>query len=106
MPEPKVVGLPGPRIKLDENQGIRQELLDYVSRGNARLVLDFTEVDFVDSSFLGFLIILLKRATASGGDIRLCAMRQPLRSTFDLMRLDRLFPLHETAEEAKHSYGG
>ncbi len=103
--DPRVFLLPGPRIKLDENQEVRQELLDFVSGGKARAVLDFQNVEFVDSSFLGFMIILLKRATASGGDVRLCAMKQPLRSTFDLMRLDRLFPLYETAEEALRSCG-
>lgn len=100
-----VVELPGPRIKLDENDAVRQRLMDNVDGGKAHLVLDFSNVEFVDSSFLGFLIILLKRATAVGGDVRLCSLKPVLRSTFTLMRLDRLFAIHESSAQAVQSFG-
>lgn len=100
----RVVQLPGPRIKLDENEAIRQSLLAEVEAGRAKLVLDFAAVEFVDSSFLGFLIILLKRASSVGGDVRLCSLKPVLRSTFVLMRLDRLFGIHDTPLEAVRSF--
>jgi anti-anti-sigma factor len=67
-------------------------------------VLDFGEVEFVDSSFLGLMIVLLKRVTAEGGDLRLCRLQAPLRGIFELMRLDRLFAVYDTDTAAVESF--
>jgi anti-sigma B factor antagonist len=101
---PTVVNIPGPRMRLEESTGMRTELLRHLETGNTRLVLDFTQVDFVDSSFLGLLIIVLKRANADGGDVRICCLRPQLVSIFTLMRLDKLFRVFETRAEAIESF--
>ncbi len=102
--EPTVVQVPGPRIRLEESGAVRAELLGLVEAGKNRLVLDFAEVDFVDSSFLGLLIIVLKRAMASGGDVRICCLRPQIVSIFNLMRLDKLFQIFETRAKAIESF--
>lgn len=103
-PDPIVVEVTGPRIRLEENEAIREQLLSHIGQGHTRLVLDFKDVEFVDSSFLGLLIIVLKRATAAGGDIRICCLQPPLQNIFDLMRLNRLFQIHESREKAVASF--
>lgn len=101
---PAVVRVPGPRFRMEEDDAIRQELLELVAGDQHRIVLDFEEVEFVDSSFLGLLIIVLKRVTASGGDLRICCLREQLRGIFNLMRLDRLFDIYDSQEEAIQSF--
>jgi anti-sigma B factor antagonist len=102
--EPTIVEIPGPRMRLEDSAGIRTQLLGLVENGKNRLVLDFTQVDFVDSSFLGLLIIILKRATAAGGDVRICCLRPQLISIFNLMRLDKLFRIFESRAQAVASF--
>ncbi len=101
---PIVIEVPGPRIRLHENDEIQERILDQLSKGHCRLVLNFRKVEYVDSSFLGALIIALKRATSSGGDIRLCCLKESLLNIFQLMRLDRLFELFQTEEAAIESF--
>jgi len=101
---PTVVVVPGPRIRLEENDVIRELLLGHITDGRTRLVLNFEQVEFVDSSFLGLLIIVLKRATAAGGDIRICCLQPSMRNIFELMRLNRLFEFHSTEEAALASF--
>lgn len=102
--QPTVVPVKGPRIRLEENEIIREQLLGHIAEGHTRLVLDFNEVEFVDSSFLGLLIIVLKRATAAGGDIRICCLQPPLQKIFQLMRLNRLFQIYGSRDEAVASF--
>jgi len=102
--EPTVVEVPGPRIRLEESGKVRSDLLALIESGKDHLVLDFEDVDFVDSSFLGLLIVVLKRATATGGDVRICCLRPQLINIFTLMRLDRLFEIHDTRQAAIDSY--
>ena len=103
-PDPKTIVIPGPRIRLSENDRLRTLLFDEINAGHTNLVLDFHDVEFVDSSFLGLLIIVLKRATSAGGDLKLCCLRKPLQDIFGLMRLDRLFDTYGTEEEARASF--
>lgn len=104
MTEPLAIKIPGPRVRLEENEQIRELVFAHLAEGHNRLVLDFSGVEFVDSSFLGLLVVVLKRSTTSGGEVRLCSLQDPIRNVFELMRLDRLFEIYDTQEAAKASF--
>ena len=70
----------------------------------ARVVLDMAGVQFVDSSGLGALIACLRQTNARRGDFRLCAMSRTVRALFELMRMHRVFNIHETRNEAVTSF--
>lgn len=55
-----------------------------------RLVLDFSDVVLISSSFLSKLILLQRRVDASRGTMRLCELSNVLQSIFRTSNLDRL----------------
>ncbi|PPS58476.1 hypothetical protein CRX72_17575 [Pantoea sp. BRM17] len=69
----------------------------YPPRSRA-LILDFSRVDFIDSSCLGALISILK--SLNGGQLLLCALNSNIKSMFTLTRMDRVFTLCANREEA------
>ena len=71
---------------------------------HGRVVLDMSEVKFVDSSGLGALISCLRLLNGRKGDFRLCAMSKSVRALFELMRMHRVFNIHDTCEEAVRSF--
>jgi anti-sigma B factor antagonist len=70
-----------------------------------RIVLDMSGVRFVDSSGLGALISCLRHANGSKGDFRLCEMSRTVRALFELMRMHRVFRIHDTRADAVASFG-
>lgn len=66
---------------------------------NPHLIVNLAEVTFIDSSGMGSLVDLTKRARAAGGDLRLVGASPQVRRTFGLLRLDRFFTLDETLED-------
>jgi anti-sigma B factor antagonist len=68
--------------------------------GATSIVLDLTEVTFVDSMTLGTLVANAKRARANGGELRLVVTGAPIRRILEVTLLDRVFPIDETREEA------
>lgn len=73
-------------------------------RSSSRVVLDMSGVTFVDSSGLGALISCLRVLNARRGDLRLCAMNKSVRALFELMRMHRVFNIHETRADAVRSF--
>lgn len=65
-----------------------------------RVVLDFSAVELMSSETLGLLITLYRDLAESGGRIVLCGVQEPLLKVFTLTRLDRLFRIAPTSEEA------
>jgi len=75
-----------------------------VLQGCARLVLDLNRVRFVDSSGCGAILSCLKQATSGGGDVKLCRVQRPVRTTFELIRLHRICEIFDTREEAVRAF--
>ncbi|HMF14479.1 MAG TPA: STAS domain-containing protein [Gemmataceae bacterium] len=80
---------------------IGEKVRDLIQRGGCRrLVLHFGSVRRMSSHMLGELVVLLKRMLAAGGKLVLGALAPELRATFTILRLDRIFYIRDTEEEA------
>ena len=60
-----------------------------------RVVVDFSEVRFLDSAYLGRLIRLHMQLTQTGGRMRIEGLSDDLRRVFDLTKLNDLFDADE-----------
>ncbi|HEX5386068.1 MAG TPA: STAS domain-containing protein [Gemmatimonadales bacterium] len=82
----------------------RQELKDLVNHaldeGARKFLLDFSGAGYIDSSGLGALVSLSKRARELGGELRLSGLNEDLRSLFELTKLDTLFAIADTPDQA------
>ena len=67
---------------------------------NPMIVLDFSQVGIVDSLGIGTILSILKRVKAHKGDLKLYNVDEDLVDLFRLMRLDRVFDIYETRQEA------
>jgi anti-anti-sigma factor len=79
---------------------LRAAVDDLVGAGTARIVVDLSATEFIDSSGLGALIGGLKAARVAGGDLRIAAVTEPVRRVLKLTNLDRVLAEHPTAESA------
>lgn len=88
--------------------GNRQELKELVGdaleHGDRRILIDFSQTGYIDSSGLGALVSISKRIRESGGELRLSGLNEDLRSLFELTKLDTLFAIAETPQQALASF--
>ena len=88
--------------------GNRQELKDLVQtaldQGERRLLIDFSRTGYIDSSGLGALVSISKKIREAGGELRLSGLNEDLRSLFELTKLDTLFAIAETPQQALASF--
>ena len=69
-----------------------------------KVVLNMSRLKFVDSSGLGALIACLRDANSRKGDFRLSAMSRSVLALFELMRMHRVFSIHDTVDGAVSSF--
>ncbi|MGM1018637.1 MAG: STAS domain-containing protein [Actinomycetota bacterium] len=83
---------------------LRNAVNDLVAGGQARLVVDMGATEFVDSSGLGALVGGLKSARVAGGDLRIAAVPDSVRTVLRLTNLDRVlrdYPTPDTAFDGR-----
>ncbi len=98
-----VVHLSGEHLDASNANEFKQHMGPLIER-NPKLVLDLSEIRFMDSSGLGAILSCLRRVNAAGGELRLCGMTRPVRALFELVRMDCIFEIFDTEEEAVHAF--
>src|SRR5580658_8506816 len=81
---------------LDEQniQIIGEQLFELVdNQGKKKILLNFSNVEFLSSAALGKLITLNKKVQASGGKLGMCKITKEILEVFQITRLDRLFKI-------------
>lgn len=79
---------------------LRDAAVTRLMAGDKRLVIDLSELEFLDSTGLGTLVAILKRAKTLGADLRLVIGRERVRKVFDLTALTTAFVIHDDLEAA------
>ena len=70
------------------------------------LVVDFSKVEFIDSSTAGFLLSVHDRLSERGGALALAALTPGVRVVIDSIGLTTFFMVCETIEEAAEELAG
>ena len=78
----------------------QEEMVAVVDQGYIRLVVDLSGVDVMNSSGLGVLILLWDRLQKEGGRMIITGLRPLMYELFTRMRLDTLFPVADSRDEA------
>ena len=98
----EIVGIT--RATLKEADEFKQKLLKDIEAGWRKIVVDLTECEFLDSTFLGALVVSLKRITGLGGDLKIVGLQSEVITMFQLTRMYRVFETFSTKEEAINSF--
>ncbi|MCH7516762.1 MAG: STAS domain-containing protein [Bacteroidetes bacterium] len=92
------------RATLKEADEFKKRLAENIENGYKKIVVDLTDCEFIDSTFLGALVISLKKLTSLGGDLRLVGFQPAVNSMFELTRMYRVFETFKTKEDAILSF--
>ncbi len=89
--------------ELDAYQSIdfKKRMIDEVLNSDEKVILmDMTGLSYIDSAGLGALVSLLKRASEGSKELRFFGMRSNVKKIFELTRLNMVFKIFDTYEEA------
>jgi anti-sigma B factor antagonist len=77
----------------------RDQMDQQIAQGTSRIVLDLSEVEFVDSSGLGAIVTTQKRL-GSSQDLVICGAGEAVLRLFRLARLDKILQIAADQRQA------
>ena len=89
---------PGSGIVLGET------IRDLTKKGQKKILLDLTELTYVDSSGVGQLVGALMTARNQGGNVKLLGPTKQVRELLKIVKLDTVFDIHEHETAAIRSF--
>lgn len=76
-----------------------RENIDRSIKDGVKIILvDFTNVTFMDSSGLGTLVLSLKTVRNAGIKMFLCSINEQVKMLFELTSMDRVFEIFDNRE--------
>ncbi|AMO56707.1 hypothetical protein GZ77_03005 [Endozoicomonas montiporae] len=87
------------RLDASIAESFKTYLFDQIESGKNQLLVDLSQVRFMDSSGLGALVAGLKKSAGSGS-FALASAQPAVKDLFDLTSMDKLFTMHNSVADA------
>lgn len=95
-----VFNLSGKFLAGSDGPFLRQKLKDLIEAGTKKLVINFADVPYIDSTGLGFLAGARVTAQNSGSSLVLTEINEHVRKILDEVRLSQFFVITQNEESA------
>ena len=79
---------------------------ELINGPNPKMLIDFTDIDFVSSAGLRALLLLVKKVKASGGVFALCGVNEQVREVLDISGFSAMFSIHPGRTEGLAALSG
>jgi len=99
-----VVKIPGKSLDAGNSQEFKNDI-NPVLADHKQVVFDLSELTFVDSSGCGALVSCLRRVRKDSGNLKLCRVSRQVMDLFSVIRMDRIFDIFESRDEAIAAFG-
>ena len=87
-------------IDLHVSPSVTASLNEMIAKRPERLVVDLSEVSYIDSAGLAALIGAMQKVEDYGGKFALAGLQETVRSIFEISRLDQVFQIFPDANAA------
>jgi len=91
-------------VDLTSSPQVRQTLLETVkNKDHSRVVIDLSDVSFMDSSGVATLVEALQAQRKAGGKLVLFGLQDRVRGIFEIARLDSIFTIVDDEQAATNA---
>lgn len=100
-----VIELKGDLTGGDNAKMFRDKLYELVNENKKNVVVDLSDVKFVNSTGIGILISGFTTLKNAGGDLKLAHISNKVHGVLSITKLNQVFSIYDSVEEAVQSFG-
>ncbi|MFA8433283.1 MAG: STAS domain-containing protein [Marinifilaceae bacterium] len=94
----------GNRFNAIHSGMIKEKLNEVLTTPSSRLIIDFEEINFIDSSGFGALLSALKTSKENQSSLKLCNINTDVMELIELMQLDTIFDIQQDVPACLNSF--
>ncbi len=103
-PDVVVLELRGRLLMGNDSRQVEWSINDLLKNGVKKVVLDLRELDAIDSTGVGILVMCNAKLQKSGGMMRIVSSDGIVESTLQMTHVDRIVKFFPTVEEANEKF--
>ena len=93
------------RMDAGTSKSVEDHLLKLIDGGEHRLVVDFTQLDYISSVGLRVLILASKKVKPLQGSIVVCSLQPTIKQVFEVAGFTTIFKVYPTRDDAVAGLG-
>ena len=83
---------------------LENEIQELISRGQNKIIVNFSNLDYISSAGLGVFMAFIEDIRSKGGDIKLTSMKPKVFTVFDLLGFPMIFDIEIDDDSAAHKF--
>ena len=99
-----VIRLSGNITGIPNDAEFNNAIKNLLEEKNKKIVVDFGEISYVNSTGLGIIVRGYQSVKAAGGNIKLASPNKKMQSLIELTKLDAIFDVYESTDIALRSF--
>jgi anti-anti-sigma factor len=92
------------RGTMDTAPELREYMMELIEEGERFIIGNLSKCEFMDSSFLGALVAVLKKLKSINGDFKIVFSKKTPDGILNLTKMDNVFSVYPSVEEAINSF--
>ncbi len=99
-----VLKLDGKLVIGDEVEQFRKAISETVKEGNKKIIIDLSNLSYMDSTGLGELVRAYTTVKKANGELKLASLTEKVKDLMFMTKLLTIFENYDTVEEAAGSF--
>lgn len=100
-----VLDLEGRIVLGEESNAFRERVKGLLANNHKKIVLNMSNVSYIDSAGLGTLVATFHSARSQGGTLKLCNLGSKFKEVLQVTKLMTVFDVYDSDTAAVQSFG-
>ncbi len=83
---------------------LKEDLEKILTEENPKIIFNFADVKFIDSSGIGLIVNVLKKQSEKNNKLKLCNLNKTVTNIFKQIKIYSFFEVYDSLDEAIDSY--
>lgn len=92
------------RATFREAEEFKSKISEQLENGFTKIIVDLSDCNFIDSTFLSTMVSVLKNVSKKGGSLKLIGVHAEAQALLELTGTAKIFEIYESKEQAIKSF--
>lgn len=92
------------RLDSNSSKELEEKVMEVISSGATKVLMDFSGVDYINSSGLRVLLMAFQHLKKNGGRLHLCGIKDYMNEVFEISGYNEIFPIFPGREQGVSSF--